>query len=262
MRSNEPMTEAQIREAAPAVFQERPHGRTTDRYTLIPTSEVLAHLQAAGYGVSRAQQKHTRVPGSMPYARHLLALRPLQAFLKPIVGDVVPEIILVNGHDGFTSYELSAGLFRLVCANGLMVGQTIAGFTVAHRGNIKEEVLENTKKVWQSFPAVATFIEQARAYEMPHVEQERFAKDAMQIRYGDKAPYEAKELLGVRRVEDNHSDLWSVYNRVQENLMGGGIVGRSALGRRVLSKPIARVTRDVEYNRKLWDLVAGYLEVA
>lgn len=43
--------------------------------------------------------------------------------------------------------------------------------------------------------------------------------------WGDKTPVTAEQLLLTRRDADKGSDLWRVFNRVQENLTQGGFSG-------------------------------------
>lgn len=262
MRSDSPMSLAQVREAAPAVFQTNPHRRTSERYTPIKTIDVLQGMLDAGYGISKAQQKHTRTSEAMLYTRHVVCLRPLHSFTEARPGGVVPEVVVVNGHDGLTSYQVFAGLYRFVCANGLMVGQTMDTFAITHRGDIVQQVLDASKKVWELLPKIDTWIDKAENTTLDRPVQLEYAARAMEIRYDNERPFEPAELLTVRRDPDAGDNVWRIYNRVQENLMQGGIQGRSATGRRVMSRPIARVTRDVEYNRKLWDLTTEYLEAA
>ncbi len=49
-----------------------------------------------------------------------------------INGQHVPEIILLNSHDGTSSYQMLPGYFRFVCQNGCVCGQSL-GKSRAHR---------------------------------------------------------------------------------------------------------------------------------
>ena len=69
-------------------------------------------------------------------------------------------------------------------------------------------------------------------------------------------------LLAPRRYEDTRADLWSVTNRIQENVIKGGLVG-TARGednygrmttRRVSSRAVGGVDQDVKLNNALWSL--------
>jgi hypothetical protein len=67
------------------------------------------------------------------------------------------------------------------------------------------------------------------------------------------------QLLTCRRAEDVGDDLWRVYNRVQENLLRGGLSRRSTMGRLTRTRAISSIRRDVELNGKLWDLATEML---
>ena len=57
--------------------------------------------------------------------------------------------------------------------------------------------------------------------------------------------------------DDNHEDLWSTFNRVQENLVKGGLSGRSANGRQQRTRPVQGIDQNVRLNRALWLLADG-----
>ena len=263
MRSNTPISLDEIRQNVPSAFATRPREDTTsEKYTHISTSNVLEAMLDAGYGVSRAQQKRTHDSAAMPFARHLLAFRPLDSFNELSVGDAIPEVILINGHDGRCAYQLFAGIFRLVCENGMITGDNFAGFRIAHRGDIVQGVISASEQIWQMLPKLAEWQRRASETILGSTTQLAFAEDAMKIRFGTQRPFLAGELLKVRRREDEGDDLWHVFNRIQENAMNGGIAGKSATGRHVVSKPINRVTKDVIFNQKLWNTAETYLEAA
>src|SRR3546814_3036217 len=56
-----------------------------------------------------------------------------------INGREANEIILLNSHDGTSSYQMLAGMFRFVCQNGLVCGDTVADVRVPHKGDRSEE---------------------------------------------------------------------------------------------------------------------------
>jgi hypothetical protein len=238
------------------------HPNRSERYVHLPTSELIQSMLDNGYGVSRAQQKHTRTQEAMKFTRHLLAFRPLDTFSKkPIMGAATPEILLVSSHDGTTAFNLFVGMFVFVCANGLMAGDTFASEKIYHRGDAADQMVIKSDKLVEYFvPKLTAWCQNAQDTTLTTKQKNKFAKNAMQIRHGEDTPYASKELLVPRRPEDAGDSVWQVYNRVQENLMKGGIEGKSAAGRRSVLRPINRVTKDVIYNQQLWDLAGGYLK--
>jgi hypothetical protein len=71
-----------------------------------------------------------------------------------ITGKQVPEIILLNSHDGSSSYQMLPGLFRAVCQNGLVCGETFGEVRVPHKGNVVEKVIEGAYEVLGIFDRV------------------------------------------------------------------------------------------------------------
>ncbi|MNY58986.1 hypothetical protein D3C86_1953870 [compost metagenome] len=87
-----------------------------------------------------------------------------------------------------------------------------------------------------------------------------FAQAALSLKYESLAtpvPITPAQLLVPRRLEDDSPDLWSAYNRVQENLTQGGLHGRTATGRRHSTRPIQGIDQNLKINRALWILAKG-----
>src|SRR5690606_10473011 len=103
---------------------------------------------------------------------------------------------------------------------------------------------------------LAAQVEQMEARQLVQGEQIAFAERALQLRYPDsnETGLQPSQLLTVRRTEDLGDDLWSTLNRVQENLIGGGLARRSATGRLTRTRRITAIREDVRLNSGLWDL--------
>ena len=85
------------------------------------------------------------------------------------------------------------------------------------------------------------------------------------MRYGEDwaahSPVRAGQLLEARRSNDRGTDLWVTFNRVQENLLKGGLAGRAKSGRRVRTRQVRSVTEDVRLNRALWRLAERFAQL-
>jgi hypothetical protein len=225
----------------------------------VPTIAPLQTLLDNGWGVFEAAQQRSRAADRDPYTKHMLRLRKLDSFDQSrAFKEGVPEVILINGHDGSAAYHLMAGFFRYVCSNGLMVGSHISGFKVRHTigPQTSLEVLKaGERTVTEKFPILMENIEAMRAKMMTDELMMRLAGKAMTLRYGDTvAPFETRQLLECRRDEDKDPTLWNVLNRVQENVMNGGWETRSTLfARKSMVRPVERVSTVTKINGGLWD---------
>jgi hypothetical protein len=249
-----------IRRTAPAVFAQAAHECTTARYTFIPTERVLLGLMGAGFVPVRANQTKSRHTGREQHARHVVRLR--RRFETIQLKDSVPEIVFLNSHDGTSAYQLRLGLFRAVCTNGLIVSRAaLPAFYVAHRGDIVEEVVAAALRLSEQFEALAASIDRMEQRVLESAEQLRFAERALALRYPEPAcsGMQPSQLLLCRREQDDGADLWRVYNRVQENLLRGGLSRRSATGRLTRTRRITSIREDVRINGALWDAATELL---
>lgn len=251
-RSDYPLTNDQIAKYAPSVLATDPHESRGERYAFIPTIEVLEGLRAEGFSPFEVRQTKVRDQSRKEHTKHLVRLRHPDAIAT--AGEV-PEIILINSHDGTSSYQLIAGLFRFVCQNGLIAGDICNDIRVRHSGRVVDDVIEGSYRVLDNIKLVQDRVEQYRAIDLAPEEQHAFAQSAALLRWDeDKVPVDAERILAVRRWEDRKTDLWTTFNRAQENLLNGGLRGRTTTGKRTTTRAVGGVNENVRLNRALWTL--------
>lgn len=261
LRSEHALSEDQMRGAAPSIFAAGKHVSRSERYTYIPTIEVLRGLRKEGFEPFMVAQGSSRVEGKAEFTKHMIRMRHAgQVQARP----EAREIILINSHDGASSYQMLAGLFRFVCCNGLVVGDVVEDIRVPHRGDVQGEVIEGAFRVLDQFEEVEAHTEAMKALPLKPSEETAFATAALALRFGERAveesgghrpaPITAEQLLQARRAEDVEHSLWSTFQRVQENSLRGGQPGRTAQGRRMQTRPVAGIDRGVSLNRALWML--------
>ncbi|WP_323016663.1 DUF932 domain-containing protein [Castellaniella sp.] len=257
LRSDSPLSDDQIHRVAPSIFAEAPHESRSQRYAYIPTATVLTELRKEGFQPFMVTQTRTRHEDRRDFTKHMIRLR--HASQINARGEA-NEIILLNSHDGTSSYQMLAGMFRFVCSNGLVCGDTVADVRVPHKGDVAGQVIEGAYQVLHGFDRALESRESMQAITLDEGEAEVFARAALSLKYDDPdkpAPITESQILMPRRFDDRRPDLWSVFNRTQENLTKGGLHGRSANGRRQQTRPVQGIDSDVRLNRALWLLADG-----
>lgn len=263
--SNRPLTADEIRSVAPSVFAAAAHESRSARYTYIPTADVLAGLQREGFLPFAATQSRSRVEGKSEFTKHMLRLRHESALARGNEGSV-NEIILINSHDGTSSYQMLGGVFRFVCANGLVVADsTIEDVRCKHTGDVIGDVVEGAFRLLAGFERVDASREAMQAVQLSAPQQEAFARAALAMRYPDKQANEIvvrpDQVLRPVRFADRQDDLWTTFNRVQEHVVRGGDRGwqrverdgRSTV-RRATTRAVNGIDGNVALNRGLWVL--------
>nr|WP_282808391.1 DUF932 domain-containing protein [Hafnia alvei] len=227
-------------------------------YTYIPTITLLDKLRAEGFQPFYACQTRVRDEDKRGHTKHLLRLRREEGIA--ITGKEVPEIILLNSHDGSSSYQMLPGMFRFACANGLICGHSFGEVRVPHKGDVTGKVIEGAYEVLGIFDDVADDMEAMKSISLTPNEQSLFARAALTYRYEehDKFPITESQLLTPRRWEDKKDDLWTTFQRVQENMIKGGLSGRNEKGKRTRTRAVKGIDGDIKLNRALWLIAENF----
>ena len=261
----ERLTNDQLRTIAPSIFATEPAPDVSrNRYTFVPTIEIVEALRENGLYPVYASEAKSRTANRIGYGKHMIRFRQNDKLLK--VGDVIPEVVAFNAHDGSGLLVFDAGFYRCWCDNQCVIADSVfASMAVKHNtDNLVTEAIETAVGLATSLPKMADSIEEMRSIKMPVAKQKLFAEKALELRYHEveDSPITVDQLLMPRRPEDNGDDVWHTFNRVQENMMKGGIQGKSATGRKVKTKAISSVVEDLRLNRGLWELADSYRAVA
>jgi hypothetical protein len=252
------LTDHQLRGLVPSAFADQPFHAMSTRYAFVPTTRVISALRQEGFEPIEAKQSTARLAGKVGFTKHLIKFTRSDMQIAK-VGDSIPQVCLVNSHDGSSIYSLMAGLWRLACSNGLMVSEgSYNSVSVRHSGDIVGEVIDGSFKVIESAAQAGERAAEWKGITLDRSEATAFAEAALKLRWDGTethhAPITADRLLQVRRPEDQGQDLWTAFNRVQEHLVKGGNRGRTATGRRHTTRPVNAIGDNVKLNRALWTL--------
>jgi len=255
------LSDDEIAARAPSVFAESRHESRSERYTYIPTRDLLGGLRNAGLVPMEVRQGGSKSADKRGFTKHLIRLRPItHEVAARQVGDLIPEVTLLNSHDGTSAYAMAAGIFRLVCLNGLTVPeQTVEGVRVPHKGDVMGQVIEGAYRVLNDAPMAIDRAMTMQSIMLSAPEETAFARAASALRFDENqgAP-DPDRLLRTRRIGDRSADLWTTFNRVQENIVRGGIPYETRdINNRVSyrsTRPVQSIDQDRRINQALWVL--------
>ena len=279
------LSEDEMRLIAPSIFATAPHESRSAKFKPIATIEVLRELAKEGFHPVSVQQQGARNSDRIRFSKHLIRMRAFHsdADIKNLqVGDTIAEVVLKNANDGTSLYQLFAGLFRIACLNG-MVSQSkqLETMKIRHIFNdpnpraLMDQVIEGSYKITHDADRV---LEAPRSWSKLQLESSArysLASRAHHLTFADadgtlNTPIKPEQLLEARRESDKGTDLWSVFNVIQENVMRGGLENFSVRetqrwGRvetRVRTHPINAIDRSLKLNMGLFDLAeSAYKEL-
>ena len=236
-------------------------------YSFVPTMKVVNDLRELGYECVDATQVKARKKSTNGYQKHMLTFEHPK--YKVDNSEEYPQILLTNSHDGGNAFTLSAGIFRLVCSNGLVIKTEDYGSArLVHKGYSFEAVQKLVKEFEETISEVINKITAMKKVELTKKQQIEFAKKAALLRFTAKSYNEDNiadvvqidDLLHAERPEDKGNGLYEVYNRVQESLVKGKYLYASsgkvnAEGTKVRKgREIKNFKQSIDVNKKLSEL--------
>ena len=153
-KTNNPLNRTKLMELTPSAFAKTQSQRVSNKYTFISTLTVLDDMEKLGWKPFQASQRKSRKSQDAMFTKHMIRLR--NDDVKNI-GDSIPEVVLTNSHDGRNAFTLHAGLFRLVCENGLVIADTtFEQVKIKHQWYSFEEIRNIMDNMLQVVPKVVS----------------------------------------------------------------------------------------------------------
>lgn len=246
-----------------SVFATEARGDRSDKYRFVPTIDILTALKTEGFQPVSYRESRALDSNNRPFVRHALRLRREQDIGRVATfEDVIPEIALTNSHDGTSGFRLDAALHRLICSNGLILGDSIYNMNFRHSGkdDLAERIIEGAYSIVEDFPVIADTVGQWRRINLTPEQRNAFAVAALPLRFDaddhGNFPVGGTKLLTPRRYGDSKPDLWTTFNVVQENIIKGGLHAGYKDNRRQTTRKITAVDKDNRLNKALWTLAA------
>lgn len=254
-----PMTLAQLNAVCPSAFTRVAAPHVSTNYTHIPTSQVIEDMIELGWTPVSAQEVKSRK--SVGFQKHIIRFQNQNIMINGANNDnVFPELLLTNSHDGKNAFHLRVGLYRLVCSNGLVIADAeFSNIAIRHSGYTFEELRAQVVTLIETLPNLVNKINEFRDISLSDEQQIEFAVRAAQLRWKNQdVTINPDELLLAERNLDMGSDLWAVFNRVQEKLVNGGINYNNGRKTRKV-RALKNFTADMQFNGELWHLAEEYL---
>ena len=214
-------------------------------YSFVPTIKVVNDLRALGYECVDATQVKARKKSTNGYQKHMLTFEhpdykvdqvkeveledgTTETQISP--PEEYPQLLLTNSHDGGNAFTLSAGIFRMICSNGLVIKTEDYGQArLVHKGYSFTAVRKLVNEFNVTIDEVLSKITAMKKVQLTKEQQIQFAKKAALLRFTAKSYNEDNiedvvqldDLLHAERKEDKGNGLYEVFNRVQESLVKG-----------------------------------------
>lgn len=247
----------------------KPIEGVSKQYGFVNTQELINVCISQGFElnrtrIARASQERQGFQKHALYFRH--------PSLK--IGDDFVEVVIINSHDRSSAVQFHLGIFRVVCENGLVTGNSFFNAKVYHTGKtLQQQVIEALQGAIEAAPQVQTMINRMSntwlSYNTELLYAHRMAKH-LQDFFKDGRLIDINSLLTVERQSDSQSNLWTIFNRVQEHALRGGYKyiaqvinhenNQLVQRRSMKARSIKAIQTDIKLNKMLFDTTQAFLE--
>ena len=255
--NSEFLTLEELKETTPSIFTKKGSSDTSKKYTHIPTDRVIKDLELLGWGVVDAKQVKARKGEG--YQKHLVVFRNPDVVINGKDGDTVyPQILLTNSHDAKNSFQFQAGLFRMICENGLVIAdKQFEDYKIRHMGYDFETLQGIIKEMVSNLDLTVESMNKMKATELSEEQTLELAKLMLETRIKDTnntfTDQSIKDVLIPQRKEDKGFGLWEVFNRVQENIIEGNFEYNTIGGKSRQARVIKNFKQDMKVNSKMFE---------
>jgi len=251
----------------PAFSANRPSNMSED-YQFMPTHKMATDLQNQfGLRMVEIGQQFSRSRDPRGQEHFAKFRMPSSLMNLAEVGDSAPELVLMNSHNGRMTVRAYAGVFRFVCANGMVVSEKSFGkLALRHFGvnNTYEAFSELLGKMATGVAILDSRMAKMNAVLLDRGQQVRLAREVMAQR-GVPTWVEPEHALQVHRPsdqvrEDGLRSLWVTFNVIQENLTSRDVVHAPENARPVRMRPLVGARAHVITNERVWHGLDAFIE--
>lgn len=245
----------------------------SNQYQFTSSDEIGKALQDQGFeldGVSYAKPTKEENKG---FQKHIMI------FSRPdliVDGGNKLQLLVTNSHDGKSALKLDAGVYRAVCANGLVAGNDMYSQRVLHKGqDFEKRLRESLEYILTKMNSLKGEVEAMQSRQLSNSEAYDYVMAMAEYRLKDVdlAGINTESVAQIHRQADTATDLYTFFNRVQENVIKGGIqyaknveildADGKVIGKEkkaCKTKKITSISKSMDLNKTLWngamDLVA------
>lgn len=253
------LTTKEIKSKAPSIFTESASPEVSDKYTHIPTSIVLEDMEKLGWKVVDAKEVKARK--GIGFQKHLIVFRNEEVVINGADGDTVfPQILLTNSHDGKNAFTFTAGLFRMICENGLVIStQQFENVKMRHMGYTFEDLQKEILEMVEKLPLTVESMNKMKSIQISDEDAVELAKKSLTTRFSEEVIESLRidfdAFLEPVREEDKGKDLWTVFNVIQEKIIEGDFKYMSGTKIRK-ARRVKNFQQDMKINSKLFEIAA------
>ena len=227
--------------------------RINSKATMVESIDAVREFQRQGWNIAGAYEQRNR--NNRKVGSHFIRMEHPDFKVTNSKGqtDAVATMNIFNSCNGSKPMELDLGAYRQVCSNGAIVHTSYSSAKIPHTEKGQYSLQEILCDLGIRTQGVMEEFNKLKERDLSPAAAMKLATQAAEIRFGKGHRVDVSQLLNVVRDEDKGDDVWTVFNRIQENLTQPhritDVFGNMMSG-------VTDVAEDTRINKELFELVA------
>jgi hypothetical protein len=208
----------------------------------IPTLDMIEKLQDEGWRISGVNEQRSK---SRKIESNYVQLQHPDFAIKNNRGkdEALASLTITNSCNGAKPMKLDLGVYRQVCSNGAIAFEQAAESEIIKHTEINYNNLDQfIYNISRKTSTVVNEFEKLKHTNLSVADMRRLANEAAKLKYNNLDDIDIDDLLSINRIEDEGNDLWTVFNRIQENL----------------TADVSNLNEDIRLNKQLFSLANQY----
>jgi len=244
------------------------------RYMHANSHDVQRFFESQGFTLVETSFANPRLEKNQGFQKHLMIFEHPELLVDE---HNLLQLLWTNSHDGKSSAKLDLGLFRTICANGLVVGDIFFSESIRHVGQTFYQDLDTAiRAAVAAAPRIIAGIKKLQAIELTDTEINSVATKVAEHKFKgmEGVSINLEELIMPQRRGDWSNDAYTILNRLQEKVIRGGIKYRKKVeetlkcGTKVwvyknnTTRAVKSIDNKMKLNKMVFDVVAEHCQVA
>jgi hypothetical protein len=232
----------------------RTNQRINSKPFQIESLDAIREFQRQGWNVAGALENRGK---NRKIANHFIKMEhpDFKILNKKGQTEAVATMNIQNSCNGSKPMELDLGAYRLVCSNGAIAHTSYSNAKVPHSEKGQYSLQEILCDLGIRTQGVMDEFNKLKDSNLSPKEAIAIATEAATLRFGKDHNINVEQLLNTVRNEDRGDDVWTVFNRIQENLTQPQRIldenGKKMGG-------VSNVDEDTRINKELFQLAYSY----
>jgi len=201
--------------------------KVSSRYHGIDSNSMIEALQDTGLVIRKIQAPTGR--GNLEFNKHIVRLTTpenIELLNNRSLNIEFPEVVIVNNNNSQGVNQVLLGVYRLVCSNGMILGNSYFESRIRHSSRIIDNTVEALTAARMQFDRVVDTVNTLKSIQVnkPMDYREFLEQEViLPMIKSDNERLTIRSNFNPQRRDDLSLDAWTILNRYQEYLIKGGI---------------------------------------